>query len=107
MGDAGAIGVILHEIGEILSDYYFINENCKSRYYTGQCLLLLNDIVNIITKSGIDLDLDEGLDDIKFFRKEEIILEELKNRELNLESKPASTCKIKVKEKIKEYENLI
>lgn len=71
MSDNGAIGVIIHDLAETLSEkYYQTNGNDRVKSHLGFGLILLKDLTDIIQKENIDLDLD-NLPSINFYMNED------------------------------------
>lgn len=68
MGDAGAIGLSIHDFAELLSEKYYESEDIKTKSHIGFGLFTLLDLVDIVeNRDGIDLDIQEDLKKIKFY----------------------------------------
>lgn len=78
MSDAGAIGVTIHDLAEILSQRYYNTREDKVKSHIGFGLILLKDLVELIEKKEIDLYL-EDLPGIEFYKNEDSELEFIKN----------------------------
>ena len=68
MGDAGAIGLSIHDFAELLSEKYYESEDIKKKSHIGFGLFTLLDLVDIVeNREGIDLDIQRDLKKIKFY----------------------------------------
>ena len=68
MGDAGAIGLSIHDFAEVLSEKYYESKDTKKKSHIGFGLFTLLDLVDIVeNREGIDLDIQQDLRKIKFY----------------------------------------
>ena len=68
MGDSEYIGCLIYDFAELLSEKYYESDDLKKKSHIGFGLYTLADLVEIVeNKEGIDLDIQESLNKIKFY----------------------------------------
>ena len=74
MGDSEAIGCLIHDFAELLSEKYYGSDDKIKKSHIGFGLYTLMDLADIVeNKEHIDLDIMESLKKIRFYNDNEAV----------------------------------